>query len=321
MSSPRHAGPTFTAPDLQAIEAARAEFKSAELARNTVLSYDRDWRVFRAWCEAAGRTAMPAPADLVELYCVDLLRRGRKVTTVMRHIRGIQYQHRTTGHENPITASVRQLLSGARRILAQRPAQKEALLTEDIRAMVAAIDRTAPIGARNAALLLFGFASALRRSSLARLELRDLTFTPEGLLVVIRWEKQDREGKTREIAIPLGRRAATCPVRAMKRWLGFRGDEPGLVFTRVHRGHTSPEGLLGNRIGQIVQEAAAAVNLDRSKYGAHSLRAGFVTEALERGTNELAIARHTGHRSLDTLRLYVRSRSLFRGNACRALGL
>ncbi len=40
--------------------------------------------------------------------------------------------------------------------------------------MVATIGSSTPIAARNSAVLLFGFASALRRSSLARLRLADL---------------------------------------------------------------------------------------------------------------------------------------------------
>ena len=61
--------------------------------------------------------------------------------------------------------------------------------------------------------------------------------------------------------------------------------------------------------------------LPRLQYGAHSLRAGFVTEALECGVNEIAIARQTGHASLDTLRLYMRSRDPFKGNAAALVGL
>jgi integrase len=48
-------------------------------------------------------------------------------------------------------------------------------------------------------------------------------------------------------------------------------------------------------------------------YGAHSLRAGFATAALAGGAQEIMIARQAGHASIDTLRMYERSRDLFRG--------
>jgi hypothetical protein len=54
----------------------------------------------------------------------------------------------------------------------------------------------------------------------------------------------------------------------------------------------------------VFRESAAKIGLDRMKYGAHSLRAGMATEALEQGVNEVAIAQQNrAHKSLDTLRL------------------
>jgi integrase len=53
----------------------------------------------------------------------------------------------------------------------------------EIRAIVARLDRTTPLGARDAALILLGFASALRRSELAALTLADFQAKPGGLLI------------------------------------------------------------------------------------------------------------------------------------------
>jgi integrase len=320
-ASPRHAHVRFTAPVLEAIEKDRLHFKCAGLAPRTILSYERDWRVFGAWCEAAGRTALPASAETVELYCADLIGHGRKISTLERHSIGIQYFHRGAGYPSPCGAELRALLSGARRTLCQMPSQKLPIGAGDLRRMVKAIGRGSAIQARNCALLVFGFASALRRSNLAGLLREDLTFSQRGIIVTVRHEKQDRSGAGRLLAVSAGRNPATDPVRVLRRWLKFRGDQPGPLFTRVLNGHADGKAILGNRIAQIVQDAVAAIGLDRRKYGAHSLRAGFVTEALERGVNEIAIARQTGHRSLDTLRLYMRSRDPFRGNAGGMVGL
>lgn len=311
----------FDAPDLAIIEKERMRYKGAGLAQNTVLSYDRDWRVFCAWTAAAGRTALPATAETVELYVCDLLRLGRKVTTLERHAAGIQYHHRIAGHESPCGPELRTLLSGARRTLGQEPDQKDAIAVGELRRMVEAIDAGTPIGARDRALLLFGFASALRRSNLAALELRDLTFQPRGIQVWIGHEKQDREGYGRKIAIPHGEHAVTCPVRAVRRWLGYRGDGPGPLFQGCLNGRVNGKPILPNRIGQIVQEAVARIGLDRKRYAAHSLRAGFATEALTNGVAEVMVAQQTGHRSLETLRTYLRSRDPFRGNAGSKIGL
>lgn len=319
--SPRHARVNFLTPNLQEVELDRARYKTADLAPLTRTSYDRDFRVFRAWCEAAGRCALPASEETVELYVVYMLRHGRQITTLERHAVGIQHIHRVREIESPCGASLRALLSGARRILKQKPTQKEALTRANVKAIAKALNLGTAIAARDIAIVLFGVASSLRRSNLAALELCDLAFRPEGVLVHVWKEKQDRRGVGRELAVCRGRSAATCPVRALQRWIEHRGAETGPLFCHVMSGRPVLKPLLGNRITQIVQSAVARIGLDPRKYGAHTLRASFVSLGLAGGANEIAIARQTAHRSLETLRLYDRTRDPWKGNVSRALGL
>jgi integrase len=51
------------------------------------------------------------------------------------------------------------------------------------------------------------------------------------------------------------------------------------------------------------------------------LRAGLVTAAANAGVSERAIMAQTGHRSLKTVRRYIRDGSLFRDNAAAKVGL
>jgi integrase len=53
----------------------------------------------------------------------------------------------------------------------------------------------------------------------------------------------------------------------------------------------------------------------------HSLRAGLATAAAAAGVPERAIMAQTGHRSLATLRKYIREGSLFLENAAAKVGL
>jgi site-specific recombinase XerD len=321
MPSPRHSAAQFRDIDVALAKADIARFKDAGLAPMTVISYERDLRVFFAWSNAAQLTAMPATKETVELYVADMLRRGRKITTLERHLVAIHRSHLAAGFESPRGEGVRNLLAGARRVLCQRPAQKDALTVKDLRSIVETIGYTTPISARDCAVLLFGFASALRRSSLARLRLEDLTFTSHGILAQIDREKQDRTGEGREVAVPRGTYVETCPVLAINRWVKWRGEQNGPLFQAVINGKPTGKAILPNRICQIVQEAGAAVGLDRSRLGAHSLRSGLCTEALENGVNELMVARQLGHVSLETTRIYLRSKDPFRGNAAALVGL
>jgi integrase len=74
-------------------------------------------------------------------------------------------------------------------------------------------------------------------------------------------------------------------------------------------------------VAKIVKRCVELIGLDPKLYGAHSLRAGFVTEAAERGVSDTLIASHTGHRSVQSLRFYFRRRRLWSGNAAMMLGL
>ena len=72
---------------------------------------------------------------------------------------------------------------------------------------------------RDRALLLFGFASAMRRSELAALNFEDIEETADGLRVTIPRSKTDQEGRGDVIAVPRGtgtrmRRGAGLPFAA-----------------------------------------------------------------------------------------------------------
>lgn len=320
MPSPRHAHIQFTPPAFDVVESERNRFRAARLAERTITSYDRDLRVFRAWCQAADRTPLPALPDTLELYVTDLIHRGRKITTVARHLCGIQYAHRIAGHDNPCTADVRAIVAGAKRLLCQRPAQKTALTLAELRKIVELTGRKTAVQARNSALLLFGFATALRRSNLAALLYEDVRVTEDRIVVFIRHEKQDRLGDGRTVTIPAGRDRAICPVRAMHEWLGWRGREAGPLFQAVQHKKTNGRGIVPSRIAKIIQQAVRRIGLNPRFYAGHSLRSGFVTEAIQHGVNDLTIMEHTGHRSLETLRKYFRPVYGFRDSPCRLIG-
>lgn len=74
-------------------------------------------------------------------------------------------------------------------------------------------------------------------------------------------------------------------------------------------------------MARIIKRAAKRVGIDPAPYAGHSLRAGFCTQAYLNGVPELAIMRQSRHKSLDTVRKYIRDRSLFRDNPAAKLGL
>ena len=60
---------------------------------------------------------------------------------------------------------------------------------------------------------------------------------------------------------------------------------------------------------------ARRVGLDPATYSGHSLRAGFITSAAEAGASVWKLSEVSRHKSLDTLRGYVRRVDLFKEHA------
>jgi integrase len=173
---------------------------------------------------------------------------------------------------------------------------------------------------RDRAILLLGFAGAFRRSELVALDVADLEWTPEGVLITIRRSKTDQDGLGRKVAIPRGEVA--CPVAALRAWLDAAGVADGAVFVRIWNKRSqrvTSQRLAPRNVAAIVKAGVARLGLDPSTFGGHSLRSGLVTTAVKRGVNLVKICDQTGHRSLEMLRVYSRDAELFAGNAAAGL--
>jgi len=218
-------------------------------------------------------------------------------------------------------AVVSEVWKGIKRTKGTAQHGKKPFLTSDLRRIVEELPRNLP-GTRDRALLLAGFAGGFRRSELARLQVEDLEGTPDGLIVRLSRSKTDQEGQGRAVALPYGSDPLTCPVRALRAWLEEAGITTGPLFRAVDRkGVVGNQALHADSVGYLVKRAAGRAGLETLDYAGHSLRAGLATQAAMNGASELAIMKQTGHRSLATVRKYIREGTLFRDNAALKLGL
>ena len=193
-----------------------------------------------------------------------------------------------------------------------RAVQKAAALTlAMLRQLVATCDASAR-GRRDRALLLIGFAAALRRSELVALQVDDVVATQNGLR--IRRGKTDRAGEGAEIGLPRGRHAETCPVLAFEAWQAVARRRAGPLFRRVSTGDTVGDTALHpDAVRRILAHRAGMAGLSVDGFerlSAHALRVGFITEAYDKGVRDEDIMRHTRHRDLRTMRGYVRRAGL-----------
>ena len=295
------------------MDAARA-FALAEKSPATRRAYKGDFRHFTGWCADRGASPMPATPELVAAYLSSLATAGAKASTVGRRAAAIRYAHRLAGHEPPTNVeTVKATLRGIRREIGTAKAQKAPATADRIADMVRGIPDTL-IGKRDRALLLLGFAGAFRRSELVGLTVADLIDADGGLRVVIRHSKTDQEGQGQEIAIPAGGKLR--PVEAIRTWLAAAGIAEGPVFRPIAKGgKLQPVALSDRSVAAIVKGYAERAGLDPDAYAGHSLRAGFLTTAAEHGASVFKMMEVSRHKSVDTLRGYVRRADLFRDHA------
>jgi len=150
-------------------------------------------------------------------------------------LNAIAEAHKAANFESPTySAMVKNTMKGIRRTNGTAPAQKTAALTDDIRAMVGAID-AAVIGSRDRAMILLGFAGAFRRSELIALDVDDCAFGTDGLTINLRRSKTDQQGAGRKIGIPYGSNPETCPVRTVQKWIELAGIVAGPLFRSISR--------------------------------------------------------------------------------------
>jgi integrase len=298
-------------------------FVEAAKAENSRRAYRSDWRQFESWCRSQGLVHLPATPETVTLY-IAALAADHKPSSLQRKLTSITKAHQAAGCPSPASmqhALVSETLKGIRRTFGTAQPGKEPLLTADILQILDSLD-DGLLGCRDRALLLVGFAGGFRRSELVSLDLEDVKETADGLVIRVRRSKTDPEAKGMTVALPYGSTAATCPVRSYRAWISMAGITAGPAFRSVDRhGRVGQARMNAGSVARLIQRAAGAAGLDPSGYAGHSLRAGFVTQAFLNGAAEVAIMRQTRHKSLNTLRKYIRDRSLFRDNPAAKLGL
>jgi integrase len=214
------------------------------------------------------------------------------------------------------------MLSGARRTRLEVPKQKRPVSVSQLRRISAKLDTGEPLEVRDRAIFVLGFAGAFRCSELRNLNLEDVEFVADGLLVQLRRSKTDQEGEGRSVPIFRGKHADTCPVRVLERWLTVRGRGPGPLFVPTRGGNRAnfTDGHMSREtMAQAMRRGFDRAGLDRRLYSGHSLRAGYVTAAAENGATALAIMRQTGHRSAEMVLRYFRPVEAFRKNPLEIL--
>lgn len=312
---------------LRRLEAYAAKSKAPATRR----AYASDWADFHSWCVRYGRTPMPAAAETIGLY-LGSIAEETSLATLERRLAAISTLHKEAGYDSPASVSkgpLRTIWKGIIRDKTRRQDKAEPLLVEDLRRIIQHLPQDRKSGEftltslRDRALLLIGWAGALRRSELVGLHVTDIEFVPgEGLNVFIRRSKNDQEGTGLVKGIPYGAHPDTCPVVALRTWLQAARITDGPIFRRFYRGERLADtALTAQYVSLILKKHGGRIGLNVADFSAHSLRSGFITQAIRIGKSERRVKDHSGHKSWQTFNGYVKQAGTFHQNPGKDIGL
>src|SRR5208283_269720 len=276
---------------------AAAQYRRASRSENTRRAYRSAVARFTAWCAAHAQTALPASPETVAAFLAAEARGELAVNTLRLRHAAIRYLHLLAGYPPPTAAAVVSTTFAGIRRAHRRPLDKKtALVLDRLRAAIETIPQTLP-GQRDRALLLVGFAAALRPSEIAGLALDQLARHADGVELFLPWRKNDQDARGTKLWLPVGR-TDLCPVTALEAWLAAAAITEGPLFRRIWRlppprvpnGAKPKPAPARYRVGSaridtdsialIVKKWTGLAGLDGAAFAGHSLRRGAISSGV-----------------------------------------
>lgn len=270
--------------------------KASRAAANTVAAYRRDLTDFRRFLLERGAATAPGGKEIVpdditddniRGYMADLMRAGKRRSTIQRHLFAIKafFRHRE------MTLGLSSLARAIRSPRAERRLPS-VLQEDDLRRLIELEEKPLTLaGLRDRSILEVLYSSGLRVSELVGLDWRDID-EDVGMLLV-------RSGKgNKDRVVPIGEPALDA-LMAWRRAMPVAWEANGPVITN----------LRGRRLTTRAVEKIVASRLVASGIGAritpHGLRHCFATHMLNKGADLRSIQEMLGHASLATTQRYT----------------
>jgi integrase len=307
--------------------AAQAYARRAKAA-NTRRAYRAGVRAWCDWCDQHALPCLPARAADVVAFLAAERGQGRSVNTVELRRAAIRYLHVIAGCPVPTAeAQVTEAMAGMHRAAAdagQLPGKKLAATADILRQILAPIEADL-VGLRDRALLLTGFAGALRRAELAAIRVEHLEPRERGLRLTLPHSKGERTGRGVTVALPYGT-TELCPIRALRSWQEAAGITAGAVFRRIwtpprgRDGRNTPLPRVGSMaidagtVARIIQARAARAGFDAKVLGGHSLKRGALSTGMDRNVHPTRLKQLGRHKTYAVLDEYLELGDPFDGH-------
>lgn len=310
----------------RAYESAR-QYANKSRSDSTWRTYESAWRVFSDWCRSMQIESFPAQPETVAMFIAAEADEGKAISTLEHRLSAIRLMHLGQGATSPHnTLPVLEVLRGVRRSrkrIGNAPNRKAPVLDADIKRLVDLYSENSIGGLRDRALLLYGFAGALRRSELVGIDVEHIVAHEKGHLLTIPFSKGDQTGRGQTIGILAQPESPYCPVSAMQRWLSKANIRSGAIFRRLYRSGKVGDKRLGDRsVAELIKDAVFRLKdpkLDYRHFSGHSLRRGFLTSAGRSQADLFKMIAQSRHTQIDTVLAYTEDTQVFQKHAAENL--
>jgi integrase len=287
--------------------------------------YAQCWASWASWAASHGHPpAMPVPPPLVALWLSEEANAGVRYATLRLRVTALLVLHARHGHELDTRRLhvISEMLCGIRRTHGTAQRQAQPIMVEHLRVACGPSGLPATLhGLRDRALLLVGWAAALRASELVALQVAELAFDDDGVMLTLPKRKTDQDRQGTQIGLPYGSAPNTCPVRTLRRWLTEAQITAGPVFREMRGDQVLAVACTWRAVDRLVRRVAVMCGFDPEKYSSHSLRAGLITSARLGGKDDATIKRTTGHKHSEMIDRYSRGAAHLYPRVAEGLGL
>ncbi|MEJ2743528.1 MAG: site-specific integrase, partial [Gammaproteobacteria bacterium] len=275
-------------------------------------------RQFEKW---GGR--LPTDRDTVVSY---LLAKAESLNprTLDLHITAISQWHHYQELPDPVhDPLVRKTMEGIRRTHGQPKRKAKALRLEHIAQIVKHLQRIPGNKKkyRDIALVLTGFFGAFRRSELVAIQVSDLVWEPEGLIIRLSRSKTDQQASGLVRALPFAENPACCPGKAIQQWMDTANITTGPLFRPVNRwDQIQDKHLNPGAVNNLLKTLGSACQFDFvPELSSHSFRRGLSTSAARERVDFELIKKQGGWKSDATVWEYIEEGQQFDNNATQVL--
>ena len=271
--------------------------------------------------EIRARAALPITREELVEFIAHLSLTGKKASTIGSYISGLAFLHKSKNFQDPSDCFVvRKLLEGCKRDQPGKPDGRRPLtldlLKQALNGLKVSCYSLYETAMFQAAMVLafYGFlrvgeftAVSSNRSSGRVLQLNDIVLMPtqgqnskKCVHVTIRYSKTDQRGKSTTLIIPETADQATCPVRALTRYLAMRTPGAGQLFW-----HFDKSPLTRYQFASILKKALNIRKVYNVGITTHSLRIGACTHFAMAGYSDDDLMR-MGRWSSSAYQRYIR---------------